>query len=61
MREMTGAVKASREPMTMLMRNVRLASRRIMRDATAAWHEVVPVRTEVMKLPVARPARRSAA
>ena len=60
MREMSGAVKASREPMMMLMRNVRLASRRIMRDATAAWHEVVPARTEVMKLPV-RPARRPAA
>ncbi len=61
MREMAGAVKASREPMTMLMRNVRLASRRIMRDATAAWHEVAPARTEVMKLPVARSARRPAA
>ena len=61
MREMSSAMKASREPMTLLLRNVRLASRRIMRDAIAAWHEVVPARTEVMKMPVARQARRPAA
>lgn len=61
MREMTGAMKASREPMAMLLRNVRLAGRRIMRDASAAWHEVAPARKAVLKLPVARPARRSAA
>jgi len=61
MREMTDAVKASREPMALLLRNIRLASRRIMRDAAAAWREVVPARTEVMKMPVARQARRPAA
>lgn len=61
MREMSGAVEASREPMALLLRNVRLAGRRIMRDAVAAWREVVPARTKVMKLPVARPARRPAA
>jgi hypothetical protein len=31
------------------------------RDATAAWHEVVPARKGVLKLPVARGARRPAA
>jgi len=61
MREMSGAVRASREPMTVLMRNVRLAGRRIMRDAVAAWREVVPARSAEMKLPVARQARRPVA
>ena len=61
MREVTGAVRASREPMTALWRNVRLAGRHIVRDATAAWHEVVPARKEVLKLPAARGARRPAA
>lgn len=42
LREVSGAVQASREPMTALWRNVRLASRHVMRDAVAAWHEVVP-------------------
>jgi hypothetical protein len=60
MREVTGAVRASREPMTALWRNVRLAGRHIVRDATAAWHEVVPARKGVLKLPVAR-SRRPAA
>jgi hypothetical protein len=45
LREVTGAMKASREPMTMLWRNVRLAGRHIVRDATAAWHELVPAAT----------------
>ncbi|HTN50405.1 MAG TPA: hypothetical protein VMK32_13340 [Burkholderiaceae bacterium] len=61
MREMTVAVKASREPMAMLWRNVRLAGRHIARSAAEAWNEVAPARKEVMKLPVARPARRPAA
>jgi hypothetical protein len=61
MREMTGVMKASREPMAMLLHNFRLAGRRIARDASAAWHEVAPARSEVLKLPVARPARRSPA
>lgn len=61
MREMTGAMKASREPMAMLWRNFRLAGRHIVRDASAAWHEVAPARKDVMKLPVTRPARRSPA
>jgi hypothetical protein len=43
LREVSGAVQASREPMTTLWRNVRLAGRHVMRDAVAAWHEVVPV------------------
>ncbi len=46
MREVTGAVKASREPMTALWRNVRLAGRHIVREATAAWNEVVPARAK---------------
>lgn len=46
MREVTGAVKASREPMTALLRNVRLAGRHIVREAAAAWHEVVPARAK---------------
>jgi hypothetical protein len=61
MREVTGAVKASREPMTALWRNVRLASRHIARDAAAAWNEVVPAGRAVLKLPVMRGARRPAA
>jgi hypothetical protein len=61
MREMTGVMKASREPMAMLLRNFRLAGRRIVRDASAAWHEVAPARGGVLKDPVARPARRSPA
>ena len=61
MREVRGAVRASREPMTALWRNVRLAGRHIVRDATAAWYEVVPAGKEVLKLPVARGARRPAA
>ena len=61
MREMTGAVRASREPMTALWRNVRLAGRHIVRDATAAWQEVVPAGNGVLKLPVALKARRPAA
>jgi len=44
LREVTGAVKASREPMSALWRNVRLAGRHIVREATAAWQEVVPAR-----------------
>jgi hypothetical protein len=46
MREITGAVKASREPMSALFRNVRLAGRHIVRNAAAAWHEFVPTRTK---------------
>lgn len=42
LREVSGAVQASREPMTALLRNVRLAGRHVMRDAVAAWQEVVP-------------------
>jgi hypothetical protein len=61
MREVTGAVRASREPMTALLRNVRLAGRHIAREALAAWHEVVPAGKEVLKLPVAHRARRPAA
>jgi hypothetical protein len=61
MREMTTAAMASREAMHALWRNVRLAGRHIARDAMAAWHEVVPVRTEPLKLPVGRRARRPAA
>jgi len=61
MREMTGAMKASREPMAMLWRNVRLAGRHIARDVTAAWQELAPARRKVLKAPVARPARRSPA
>ena len=61
MREVTGAVKASREPMTALWRNVRLAGRHIARNATTAWYEVVPAGKEVLKLPVAPGARRPAA
>jgi hypothetical protein len=61
MREVTGAVRASREPMTALWRNVRLASRHIVREATAAWCEVVPAGKGVLKLPVAQGARRPAA
>jgi hypothetical protein len=49
LREMTGAVRASREPMTALWRNVRLAGRHVMRDAVAAWHEVVPAAKAVRK------------
>ena len=60
-REVTSAAKASREPMHALWRNVRLAGRHIARDAVAMWNEVVPVRPEVLKLPVARRARRPAA
>lgn len=60
MREVTTAAKASREPMHALWRNVRLASRHIARDAVAMWHEVVPA-MKVLKLPVARGARRPAA
>lgn len=60
-REMTTAARESREPLHALWRNVRLASRHIARDAVAMWHEVVPARMEVMKLPVARGARRPAA
>jgi hypothetical protein len=61
MREVTTAAKASREPMHALWRTVRLAGRHIARDAVALWKEVAPVRTEVLKLPVARRARRRAA
>ncbi len=46
LREITGAVKASREPVSMLFRNVRLAGRHIVRNAAAAWHELVPTRTK---------------
>ncbi len=61
MREVTGAVRASREPMTALWRNVRLAGRHIVREASAAWQEVMPARKEFLKLPVAHRARRPAA
>jgi hypothetical protein len=44
MREVTGAVKASREPMGALWRNFRLAGRHILREATTAWHEAMPAR-----------------
>lgn len=60
MREVTGAVKASREPMTALVRTFRLAGRHIMRDATAAWHEVAPALAGMLKFPVVRGARRAA-
>lgn len=56
MREMTGAARASREPVHTLWRNVRLASRHIARDAVAMWHEVMPARAGAK-----RPARRAAA
>jgi hypothetical protein len=59
MHEMNGAVKASREPMTALWRNVRLAGRHILRDATAAWNEVVPARKGAPKVPSNRGIRRS--
>jgi hypothetical protein len=49
LREVTGAVRASREPMTALLRNVRLAGRHVMRDAVAAWHEVVPAAKAVRR------------
>lgn len=42
LREVTGAVKASREPMATLWRTVRLAGRHIVREANAAWHDVRP-------------------
>lgn len=61
MREMSTAAMESREPLNALWRNVRLAGRHIARDAVAMWHEVVPARTEPMKRPVARRARRAAA
>ena len=61
MREVSGAVKASREPMTVLWRNVRLAGRHIVRDAAAAWNEVVPVGREMLQFPVRRGLRRTTA
>jgi hypothetical protein len=61
MREVTGAVQASREPMTALWRSLRLAGRHIARDATAAWQEIVPAGKAVLKRPVAHGARRPAA
>ena len=61
MREVTTAAKASQEPMHALWRNMRLAGRHIARDAVALWKEVAPARREVMKLPLVRMARRSAA
>jgi hypothetical protein len=42
MREVTGAAKASREPVQALWRAMRLAGRHIARDAKAAWCEVMP-------------------
>lgn len=60
-REVTTAARESREPLHALWRNVRLATRHIARDAKAMWHEVMPEAKEVMKLPVARRARRAAA
>lgn len=60
-REMTTAARESREPLHALWLNVRLAGRHIARDAVALWQEVMPAPAEVMKLPVARKARRQAA
>jgi hypothetical protein len=60
MREVTGAAKASREPMHTLGRTMQLAGRHIAREAMAAWNEVVPARTRVLKLSVVR-SRRPAA
>lgn len=60
-REVTTAARESREPLHALWRNVRLAGRHIARDAVAMWEEVMPARLEVMKLPLARRARRPAA
>lgn len=60
MREVTGAVRASREPMTTLLHTFRLAGRHIMRDATAAWREAAPAFAGMLKLPAARAARRAA-
>jgi hypothetical protein len=60
MREVTTAAKASREPMHALWRNVRLASRHIVRDAVEMWGEVKPAGMAVLKLPVVRRARRPA-
>jgi hypothetical protein len=60
-REVTTAAKASREPMVALWRTMRLTGRHLARDAKAAWHEVVPPRTETMTAPVARARRRPAA
>lgn len=57
-REMTGAARASREPMHALWRNVRLAGRHIARDAAAMWQEVAPA---YAKPKAKRPARRAAA
>jgi hypothetical protein len=59
MREVTGAVKASREPVTALFRTFRLAGRHILRDAAAAWHEVAPQHAAILKLPLLRGARRA--
>ena len=60
-REVTTAAKASREPMHALWRTMRLATRHIARDAVAMWKEVAPAGAEVLKRPVARKARRTAA
>ena len=60
-REVTTAAKASREPMHALWRNLRLAGRHIVRDATEMWDEMAPARRVVMKLPVVGKARRPAA
>jgi hypothetical protein len=60
LREVTGAVRASREPMTALLRNVRLAGRHVMRDAVAAWHEVVPAVKVVQKPAAGGKAQRAA-
>lgn len=58
MREVTGAAKATREPVQALWRAMRLASRHIARDAKAAWCEVMP--PPAAKKP-ARAARRATA
>jgi hypothetical protein len=60
-REVTTAARESREPLHALWRNVRLAGRHIARDAMAMWNEVVPARPEMLKLPVVRRTRRTAA
>jgi hypothetical protein len=54
-REVMTAARASREPMLMLFRNVRLAVRHIAREAVDAWQEAVPM--PAMKPVMARRAK----
>jgi DNA-binding PucR family transcriptional regulator len=42
LREMAAAAQACREPMKSIWQSVARASRNILKDATAAWHEMTP-------------------